>query len=170
MLPPLRSSPDQDQDGPVAVHKDDLEVEESESVLDTVEHDKGALRRAEDLSLAAARVGFDWPDHYGIMLKLQEEIAEVQEELDVGSGDYGLRDWEQRKRIAAEVGDVLFSAVNLARTLAIDSEAALAMTNEKFERRFKYVEQRLREEGQHPTDTSVEHMRELWQEAKRFED
>jgi ATP diphosphatase len=90
--------------------------------------------------------------------KIEEELAELKSELTAGKVD--------RDRTTDELGDVLFAVANLARHCKVDPEAALRSTNDKFERRFRYIERRLREQGRKPGDASLEEMETLWQEAK----
>ncbi len=118
-----------------------------------------ALLRAFKLQKRAARVGFDWPDVGGAHDKLNEELAELAEEMENPQPDEAL--------LINEFGDVLFSAVNLARKLGIDPEAALRQGNAKFEERFKFIEQNLTEAGQSFDDVSLEEMEKLWQQAKK---
>jgi MazG family protein len=119
-----------------------------------------ALLRAEKLQKRAARVRFDWPDARQVFDKLDEELAEIHEEIDKGGDPDRLED---------EVGDLLFVVVNLARHLHVDPESALRRTNAKFERRFRAMEARLAEAGARAEDQSLEALEELWQEAKRDE-
>jgi ATP diphosphatase len=119
-----------------------------------------ALLRAEKLQKRAARVRFDWPDAQQVFDKLDEELAEIHEEIDKGGDPDRLED---------EVGDLLFVVVNLARHLNVDPESALRRTNAKFERRFRAMEARLAETGARVEDQSLEALEELWQEAKRAE-
>ena len=110
------------------------------SELEGVARALPALIRAEKLQKRAARVGFDWPDASGALDKLEEELAEVRAEF--ASGDEaGLQD---------ELGDLLFSVVNLVRLLGMDAEQTLSQANEKFERRFRAMEQGLRQGGSEP--------------------
>ena len=117
-----------------------------------------ALLRAFKLQARAARVGFDWPAADGALAKLREELDELAHEMTLGM--------EPSAALAEEVGDVLFSAVNLARKLGIEPEDALRRGNAKFERRFAYIEERLAASGRRPEDVSLEDMEALWQEAK----
>src|SRR5690242_18132159 len=110
----------------------------AESALDGVGTALPALTRAEKLQRRAARVGFDWPELPPILDKIEEEIGELRHELDSG-GDAG--------RVADEVGDLLFSVVNLARRLGTDPEQALRGACRKFERRFRRVETLLAARG-----------------------
>lgn len=127
------------------------------SALDDIPLTLPALSRAAKLSRRAARAGFDWPDTGGVLAKLREELAEVEEALD--AGDVG--------HAADEVGDLLFAAVNLARTLGVDPEGCLRGTNRRFEQRFRYIEQALADQGLRPEQASLEHMDRLWCEAKQ---
>jgi nucleoside triphosphate diphosphatase len=118
-----------------------------------------ALSRALKLQQNAGRVGFDWSDVRAVLAKLGEEIAEVEAEIAGGSPEF----------LAGEVGDVLFAAVNLARHLKVDPEAALRGANAKFERRFAHVENRLAASGRRPESADLDEMEALWTEAKLFE-
>lgn len=131
-----------------------------QSVLDDVPLALPALTRANKLGKRAATVGFEWPDTQGALDKLSEEISELRAEL-TGTPD--------RERIANELGDVLFSIVNVCRYLDIDPETSLRNANAKFERRFRYVERRLKEQGRTPEEASLEEMDALWEEGKRRE-
>lgn len=127
------------------------------SVLDGVSVALPAQTRAVKLARRAARIGFDWPDRLAVLVKLEEEIAELRQELGNGAAADRLED---------ELGDVLFSVANLARHLDIDPEEALRRTNAKFEHRFRHVETRLREAGRRPEDATLEEMDAYWEEAK----
>lgn len=146
-------------------------TEPAASALDAaVPRGSSTLRRAELLSRTAAEVGFDWDSAEGIFDKIVEEVGEVRDEL-LGDLDtpYESRDVAQRRLIAEEVGDLLFSAVVLARTLKVDPDAALELTCDKFERRFRFVEDRLHAQGKSTRDTPIEEMHVLWEESKRSE-
>jgi len=123
--------------------------------LDGVALGLPALSRALKLQKRAARVGFDWDDMADVIHKVDEELAEVKAELD-GPPD----------RLEAEIGDLLFVVVNLARKSGVDAEAALRRTNAKFERRFVYIEDRLAQDGKRPEDSDLETMDAYWDEAK----
>jgi ATP diphosphatase len=129
----------------------------AESVLDGIALALPALLRAVKLQGRAARIGFDWPKARPVIDKLNEEIAELEAELDRGA---------ERERLEDEIGDLLFSAANLARKLDIDAEAALRHANAKFERRFRRVEA-LAAERQ--TGSDLDALEALWQEVKRAE-
>ncbi len=130
------------------------------SILVDVPRALPALTRAEKLGKRAAQVGFEWPDVGGALDKLDEEIAEMRQELASGTA--------AADEVAAEIGDVLFCLVNICRYLHIDPEESLRGTNSKFERRFRYVEQRLSEQGRCPQQASLEEMDALWLEGKQL--
>jgi ATP diphosphatase len=118
-----------------------------------------ALTRARKITARAGRVGFDWPDAETVIVKLEEEIAELRAEL--AGGDPA--------RLADEFGDILFVAANLARKLDLDPEACLRQANAKFSRRFGAVEARLAAEGRTLDEASLEEMEAQWQAVKRLE-
>ncbi|MGA7633728.1 MAG: nucleoside triphosphate pyrophosphohydrolase, partial [Terriglobales bacterium] len=137
---------------------DDAHSNDAQSVLAGVSSKMPALMEAYKLSSRAARVGFDWPEITGLFAKLEEETAELEEELKrvplapgdapsgkgiAGSGKPEIPD-EQRARLEDEVGDMFFVLVNIARFLALDPESALRKTNRKFKRRFQWMEEQLR--------------------------
>ena len=107
----------------------------------------------------AARVGFDWPKAARVLEKVREEASEVEEAIEAGDLD----------QISEEIGDLLFVCTNLGRKLDVDVEAATRAANAKFERRFRYIEGRLYEQGRSPEGASLEEMEELWLEAKAAE-
>lgn len=126
------------------------------SVLEGVSSALPALMRAIKLQNRAARVGFDWPDTGPVLAKIEEEIGELREEIATGDAD----------RLEDELGDVLFSVVNLARHLGVDPETALRRCNAKFERRFRGVEDRLAVQGQSPDRAGLGAMEALWVDIK----
>jgi ATP diphosphatase len=113
------------------------------------------LTRALKLQAKAAKVGFDWPSVDNVYDKIAEEIEEF-------------RTAPEDKR-AEEFGDILFAFANVARHLGIDPEAALRKTNDKFTRRFAYIERQLAERGRTPSDSDLEEMDSLWNDAKTLE-
>ncbi|MCB1490771.1 MAG: nucleoside triphosphate pyrophosphohydrolase [Rhodobiaceae bacterium] len=131
-------------------------VTEPESVLDGVPLPLPALTRAEKIQKKAARVGFDWPDHGGVFAKLDEEIGEIREALDKDDKD----------AVQDEVGDLLFTVVNLARHLRVDPETALRHANEKFSRRFKAMEKALKTQDRSLAGQSLDALEAAWQAAK----
>jgi nucleoside triphosphate diphosphatase len=117
-----------------------------------------ALTRALKLQAKAGKVGFDWNDTRAVLRKIREEADEIEAVLD-----------DDPSEAAAEVGDLLFAAVNLARHLHADPEALLRQTNQKFERRFAAIERALAARGKAPQDASLAEMDALWDEAKAEE-
>jgi len=117
-----------------------------------------ALTRALKLQSKASKVGFDWNDPRAVLRKIREEADEIEAALD-----------RDDPSAAAEVGDLLFAAVNLARHLDADPEALLRQTNRKFERRFSSIEQALATRGKAPQDATLVEMDALWDEAKAQE-
>ena len=128
------------------------------SVLADVPLALPALTRANKLGKRAAQVGFEWPDVAGALDKLDEELGELRKGLSVQA---------DQAHITDELGDVLFCVVNVCRYLGVDPETALKGANAKFERRFGYVEQRLQEQGRHPSEATLEEMDKLWDEGKK---
>ncbi|SDQ46844.1 ATP diphosphatase [Pseudomonas sp. UC 17F4] len=129
------------------------------SLLDDVPAALPALSRAAKLQKRAAQVGFDWPHALPVLDKVREELDEV---LQAMADDDSVA-------LADELGDLLFAAVNLARHLKVDPENALRGANKKFERRFRFIEQALRDIGRPIEDCTLEDMDALWGEAKRQE-
>ena len=126
--------------------------------LDGVARALPALLRAEKIQRRAARVGFDWKTIGPVIDKIEEELGELRGEIEAGKLD--------QARITDELGDVLFAVDNLARHCKVDPETALRSTNDKFERRFRYVEKQLAAQGRKPAEATLEEMEALWQEAK----
>jgi len=114
-----------------------------------------ALVAAYRIQEKAAAVGFDWPEAAGALAKVREETAEVEQSL----GSEG-------RRVAAEIGDLLFSVVNLSRHAKIDPERELRVATDRFRDRFHYIEQRLAAAGRKPGEASLAEMDALWEEAK----
>lgn len=138
-------------------HKRRERAATNDSVLADVPVALPALTRANKLGKRAAQVGFEWADISGAIDKVHEEVDELKAEVASGA---------DKKAMEQEIGDLLFSLVNVCRYLQIDPENALRGTNAKFERRFRYIEQRLKEQGRSPTDASLEEMDALWEEGK----
>jgi len=128
----------------------------AESVLDDVPVHLPALLEGVKLTTKAAKVGFDWENVDQVFEKLDEEVAELRDALD--GRDSG--------EVAAEIGDLLFVVVNLARKLDVEPETALKRTNRKFRQRFKFIEDELKAEGRSTADATLEEMDALWNEAK----
>jgi ATP diphosphatase len=120
-----------------------------------------ALTRALKLQAKASKVGFDWNDPRAVLRKIREETDEIEAELDRAEVD--------SEATAAEIGDLLFAVVNLARHLRADPEAVLRQTNRKFERRFSAIENDLAVRGKSPREATLAEMEALWQAAKKTE-
>jgi MazG family protein len=153
----------------------------AESVLDGVSSAMPALMEAHKISSRAANVGFDWPEITQLFAKLDEEVAELKEELKEfpapgprpsGRGIAGSREQRipdaLRERMEDEVGDLFFVLVNIARYLSVDGESALRKTNRKFRKRFQYVERELKSAGKDIHHATLEEMESLWQQAKQM--
>ena len=132
----------------------------TESALDGVTVGLPALTRAVKLQRRAARVGFDWPEALQVFEKIDEEIAEIKQEIYDGGAPERLED---------EIGDLLFVAVNLARHLDVDPESALRRSNAKFERRFRSMERALLADHAALKALPLEVLEEAWQAAKARE-
>ncbi len=126
------------------------------SALDGVARTLPALSRAAKLQRRAAAEGFDWPATGPILSVIEEELAELREAME----------GEDPAAVQEELGDLLFSCVNLSRFLGVDPEAALRACNAKFERRFRYIEDRLAAQDRRPKDATLAEMDALWNEAK----
>jgi tetrapyrrole methylase family protein/MazG family protein len=112
------------------------------------------LERAQQLQVRAARIGFDWTDIEGVFDKVREELGELQKE-------------ESKERRTEEMGDLLFSLVNLAQWMGINAEEALRRANDKFIGRFTSMERAIVERGGKLRGMSVDDMEQVWQEIKR---
>lgn len=129
---------------------------EAEAFLHGVGKGLPALLRAAKLQKKASKVGFDWPDQDGVFAKISEEVVEVAEALECGSDD----------EISEEIGDLMFSVVNLARFRKLDPEVLMAEANAKFEQRFGAMEKALEQQGKSLESASLEEMEHEWQAAK----
>jgi MazG family protein len=134
---------------------------EEGSMLDSVSTRLPAVMEAFQMTTKVSRVDFDWPDVPSVLEKLDEEVEELKQAVSSERSNH--------QEIAGEVGDLLFVAVNVARLLGIDPESALKSSNRKFRRRFRYIEDRLREQGRKPADSDHIEMDQYWDEAKTRE-
>ncbi|MBQ12953.1 MAG: nucleoside triphosphate pyrophosphohydrolase [Gammaproteobacteria bacterium] len=132
-------------------------LDQSSSVLNDIPLALPALERAKKLQKRAAATGFDWPELAPVLNKLKEETAELENALTSDS----------QSAIHHELGDVLFSAVNLARHCKIEPESALRDASKRFERRFNYIEQTVRESGNKLNELTLAQMDSLWDKAKQ---
>lgn len=159
------------------------EKSDRESVLDGIPVDLPSLAKAARITKKAAKVGYDFPHRAMLFDKLNEEVSELAEELfedgrvpDMPASvdgprteDEAVDDVARRERIEGELGDVLFVIANIARRWQVNPEEALRKSNAKFERRFRYIETRLKEQGQDIREVTIQRMEELYQEGKRLE-
>jgi len=134
---------------------------QEEGLLNGINQAMPALARAQKLQRRAATVGFDWHETQTVLDKIKEELAEVEEEIN--------SEEQNAEKIEEEIGDLLFTCVNLARHFHIDSESAVRRTNRKFEKRFAYIEHSLGEQGTDMRDATLEIMDKLWDEAKNID-
>jgi tetrapyrrole methylase family protein/MazG family protein len=129
------------------------------SALDGVPRELPALLRAHRLQEKASRVGFDWKEAREVVHKVEEEFREFRAAMN----------GEQPERVEAELGDLLFSLVNLSRFIAVNPEEALRKTIARFIARFQYIEEELARCGKTPCQVTLEEMDALWAEAKARE-
>lgn len=129
---------------------------ERASVMDGIPRALPALIRAANIQKKAGRVGFDWPDAQGVIDKFREEISELSVEVDGGDP----------KRLEHELGDILFTAVNMARKLGVEPELALEHANQRFIARFQHMEQAAAASQRKLEDLSPAELDKFWEEAK----
>lgn len=130
--------------------------EKSRSLLDGVPRSMPALLKAYRVQEKVAQYGFDWQHAEGALVKLREEVEEFQEALQQNQAD----------AVAEELGDLLFTLVNLARHVGVDPETALDKTNQKFIRRFEAVEKNLKRRGLDPSEAGLDELETEWQAVK----
>ena len=140
-----------------SAEKQQSEDGSSASLLDEVPRSFPALLEATKLGSKAAKVGFDWPDRTGLLEKVEEECREIEAEVEAGAAP---------EAVEGEVGDLLFTVVNLARHLKVDPELALRRTNGKFRRRFAAMEQA---SDRALSEQSAADLEALWMRAKQRE-
>jgi MazG family protein len=129
------------------------------SVLDGIPRSLPPFPKALKISQRAVKAGFEWPDWTGVAAKVREELAEFEAEVATGNRD----------ALEAELGDLLFTMVNLGRTFKLDPERALARTNAKFTKRFQAMENMAEDEGKVLSGMPLEEMEALWTRAKKEE-
>jgi tetrapyrrole methylase family protein / MazG family protein len=130
------------------------------SILDGIPASLPALMAAMEVSKRAVKVGFEWPDVGGVLDKVVEEFAELRVEIERNA---------PKDKIASELGDLLFTLVNVGRRLGVEPEDALRGQMERFKRRFRHIEIRAAEEGRPLESLTLEEMETFWQEAKTQE-
>ncbi len=131
------------------------------SLMDGISATLPALTRAMKLQQRAAKVGFDWPTIYPAFEKMFEEIEELKSEIEADNPD--------KNRIQAEVGDILFVATNIARIAGYEPETSLILASRKFERRFKQMELKSKDDNENLEDLSIEELESYWVMAKNIE-
>ncbi len=127
-------------------------------VLDGIAQNLPALNRSQKIQKRASKVGFDWPDVIGVFEKIKEETYELEEAM-------GTKDKES---IEEEIGDLLMIITNLAQKLDVNSEQALKKSNEKFIKRFNFLEEELNERNKTFSETSFEELDSLWDQSKKL--
>ncbi len=127
------------------------------SVVDGVPENLPALQRAHRLQEKAAKVGFDWEKKEDVWKKVEEELREMKDAEKSGKPD----------ELLSETGDLFFALVNYARFLGINPEEALRKTNTKFVKRFKYVEEKIKDTGRKITESNLVEMDKFWEESKK---
>ncbi|MEM9445760.1 MAG: nucleoside triphosphate pyrophosphohydrolase [Verrucomicrobiota bacterium] len=140
------------------------EKPERTGALDGIPKVLPALIEAQEVQKKAGHVGFDWAEVKEVMLKLREEVEEIQEVLDNISGEQ-----DAQARLEEEVGDLFFVVVNLARHLKCDAEQSCRLATRKFRHRFEQVEEMIQARGMRMQDCSLEEMELCWQEVKSGE-
>lgn len=129
------------------------------SVVDGIPNDLPALQRAHRIQEKVAKLGFEWTDREEAFKKVEEEIYELKKSLNEKSIE----------KIEEEFGDLLFSLVNFARLHNINAETSLRKTNKKFIRRFKFIEEKLKDENRELKDLSLDELLNLWSHSKNIE-
>jgi len=129
------------------------------SIFSNVPRSLPALRKAQKITAIASRHGFDWPDADDVLKKLNEELHELAD----------ARKKEDTRNVEEELGDILFTLVNLSRFLSVDAETALNGTIDKFLRRFAYIAKQLTARGRSINEATIDEMDSFWNEAKEKE-
>ena len=140
-----------------------LKEKGNRSVLGGVPRSLPALVKAMRIQEKAAGVGFDWDNKEQVWHKVEEEINEFVTELEANP-----QTEEEKERLESEFGDILFSLINYSRFVGISPEDALERTNKKFIKRFRFVEDQVKANGQSLADMSLEEMDKLWEQAKEL--
>ena len=139
-----------------AIKQAERDAKHQHSVLDDVPNALPAMQRSAKLQKRAANVGFDWPDVTPVLANMAEELEEIEQAFASGDKDHTLE----------ELGDLMFACVNMARHLKQDPEQVMRAANAKFERRFRFLETQLEEEGESLESVDLERMEAGWKAAK----
>jgi uncharacterized protein YabN with tetrapyrrole methylase and pyrophosphatase domain len=137
--------------------------------VDGIPKHQPSLLRAQQISTRVARVGFEWKDTLAVIEKLKEETGELEAAIAQDQQNKAASTEQKIKVLdnaTEELGDILFTIVNIARHLKIDSEFALHKMCDKFEKRWRFVEDSLSEKESSPKDSNIEEMEALWQKSK----
>ena len=127
-------------------------------MLDGIAQNLPALNRSQKIQKRASKVGFDWPDVIGVFEKIKEETNELEEAI--GS--------KNKESIEEEIGDLLMIITNLAQKLDVNSEQALKKSNDKFIKRFNFLEEELNKRNETFSETSFEELDSLWDQSKKL--
>ena len=139
-----------------AIKRDEPGYEDRSSILDGIPIALPALMRALEVSKRVVKVGFEWPAVDQVLDKVEEELSELRAELATGD----------TSRAGEEIGDLLFTLVNVARQVGVDPEEVLRTMTVRFAARFRYIEQHAKDTGRILSDLSLAEMEEQWQHAK----
>jgi tetrapyrrole methylase family protein/MazG family protein len=138
------------------IKKKEKENEKHESILDKVPNNFPSILKSYKLQKAASKVGFDWSNYNDVLAKINEEIDELKDAIIKNNPE----------DIEHEFGDVMFGLINLSRFINVNPDVALSRANNRFIKRFKYVEKKVNESGRNFNDFSIEELENFWQEAK----
>lgn len=138
-------------------NKQKQQEKERESVLDGVTKSSPALLTSFMIGARVSSFGFDWSQPMDVLHKVKEEVAELEEAIQK----------KKKEEISDEIGDVLFSLANLSRHFDVNPEIALRKANKKFIRRFRFIEDMLKQKGKELREASLEEMDRIWEEAKK---
>jgi tetrapyrrole methylase family protein/MazG family protein len=137
----------------IKANEREIKEEGEKGILDGVPGSLPALTQAQTYQKRAARIGFDWDELGEVLKKLPEEIGELYQS-------------DGPKEVSDEMGDILFTLVNVARWMGIDAESALRGSNQRFKTRFSQVEKEARASGRELSEMSLDELEELWQSSK----
>jgi len=141
------------------LHNKHINNSNTTSIFDNIPNDIPSLNKSEIIQRRAAENSFDWKDLSSVFDKIFEEINELKEEIIVKNN---------QNNIENELGDLLFSIINLGRKLNIDPDIALQKTNSKFEQRFRFIENELLKFNKTISETSLNELEQIWQDSKKF--